>query len=468
MKKVLALALAALVLASATATGATTGKLDPSFGEGGRVVSATALGAYAPGLGSKAALSPDGRTYILANERTLLAFEPNGQVAAGFGAGGARDAFLPGDLLLGSVGIAVDHQGRVLVAATIVPEEKPDPEAERQSDPVPEIRKAILVARFTSAGQPDPSFGSNGRIVTHFGLPPPTVPASPRFGPGTPRHPRVSSSGIAIDAAGRIVLSGQRLAGYGTCSGSGDLYLSEREAFLARLGDDGRPDPSFGRDGVVALRMGPVGSPVPDEGGGVFASVGTPLPCGNRWATGYLFHLDAAGAPVASFGNGGWRVIPEDPYVKMLPDGRGGLILMPRSSLWNRMLILRRLRADGTWDRRFGRKGVAEPFPFPEGTLSFADAAIGRGGRIYVTGSWTRKARGTGAKHRFLLFRLDRLGRLDRRYGILRTGFGKGTAGFSRFLLITPGGKPLVIGPVESPSLPGGVGVAIARYLPGR
>lgn len=468
MKKSLALALAALTLVTATAMGAGTGKLDPSFGEGGRVISTAALGAYAPGLGSKAALSPDGRTYVLAGERTILAFEPNGQVATGFGAGGARDAFLPEDLVLGSVSIAVDHQGRVLVAATIVPEEKPDPEAERQSDPVPEIRKAILVARFTAAGQPDPGFGSNGRIVTHFDLPPPTIPASPRFGPGAPRHPRVSSNGIVVDAAGRVVLSGQRLAGYGTCSGSGDLYLPEREAFLARLGDDGRPDPSFGRNGVVALRMGPVGSPVADEGGGAFASVGTPLPCGNRWATGYLFHLDAAGAPVAGFGNGGWRIIPEDPYVKMLPDGRGGLILMPRSSLWNRMLILRRLLADGTWDRRFGPKGVAEPFPFPEGTLSFADAAIGRGGRIYVTGSWTRKARGTGAKHRFLLFRLDRLGRLDRRYGILRTGFGRGTAAFSRFLLIAPGGRPLVIGSLGRPPWADGENLAMARYLPGR
>lgn len=102
------------------------------------------------------------------------------------------------------------------------------------------------------------------------------------------------------------------------------------------------------------------------------------------------------------------------------------------------------------------------------GTLSFADAAIGPGGQVYVTGSWVRKARAGTAKRRFLLSRLDRQGDLDRRYGVLRAGFGKGTTAASRSLLIAPGGGPLLIGALQSPLLPGGQGIALARYLPGR
>lgn len=467
MKKLLPLSLALLCLAvPATASGA--GRLDPSFGAGGRAVWPTSLADTAYGVGTKAAESPDGRTFVLLGERRVLAFTASGQIDGGFGAGGSVEVFRPDELVHGPVSIAVDRQGRLLVAATVVPQEPPDPTPEGPPENVPEQDQAILLARYTPQGQPDPGFGAGGRLITRLGFPPPRVPESPFFGPGEPRRARVAAAGIAIDGAGRIVLSGTYLAAYDLCSGPAG-YRPHRDAFLARLGEDGRPDPGFDRDGVAILREGPVGPPAVDESGGVLASVGTPLPCeiSRRESAGYLFHLDAAGAPVASFGQGGWRPIPEDPYVKLLPDGRGGLLLMPDSASWRRTLILRRLGPDGTWDRSFGRRSVAEPFPAPKGTLTFTDAALGAGGHVYVTGIWRRKARGA-VKGRFLLFRLDRSGILDRRYGVLRTGFGKGSKALSLFLLMAPEGRPLAVGPVASPLLPGGEGVALARYLPGR
>ena len=275
----------------------------------------------------------------------------------------------------------------------------------------------------------------------------------------------MTASGVAVDAAGRIVLSGTYLAGYELCS-DGRTNRAQRVAFIARLGDSGQPDPGFGGNGVVTLREGPVGPPTPDESGGVYVSAGTPMPCeiSRREAVGYLFHLDAAGASVASFGAGGWRTIREDPFLKLLPDGRGSLILLPQIGQWRTNLALRRLRPDGSWDRNFGHGSVAEPFPFAKGTLNFTDAGIG-GGHIYVSGNWKRKARGNGAKQRFLLFRLDRHGQLDRRYGVLRTGFGKASMALSRHLLMTPGNKPLLLGPVKSP-LTNSEGLALARFLP--
>jgi len=151
--------------------------------------------------------------------------------------------------------------------------------------------------------------------------------------------------------------------------------------------------------------------------------------------------------------------------MNLLPDGRGGAITMEAG--WPATTILRRLRPDGSWDLHFGNAlGRAEPFSYPRGTLLLEDAAIGRGGRIYVVGSWTRKPRPGSAKRRFLLFRLDRRGLLDRRYGVLRTGFGQGTTARSLSVLIAPGGGPLAIGPFRDPQA-GYEGLALARYLPG-
>jgi len=464
MPLVLALAVA-LVLPSAAAGH---GRLDPSFGDGGRVVRATSLFGTSIATNS-AAGSPDGHTYSVVGEWTVLGFDPDGRIDTDFG-GGAVEAFPAGTLVRGPAGIAVDPQGRILVAATIMPIE-PAPAFPAESEPpepVPEPQQAILVARFTPAGQPDPSFGDEGLLVTRLGFPPPQIPPGRVFGTDKARRARVAAAGIAIDAAGRIVLSGTYLAGYEVCP-DGHPSSSHREAFLARLGDDGRPDPTFGHEGVALLREGPVGAPVPDAGGGIYASVGTPMPaCARslRKSRGYLFHLDSAGTPVAGFGAGGWRPIPEDTFVKLLPDERGGLILMPGSVQWRSKLVLRRLRADGSWDRAFGRGSVAEPFPAPRGTLIFTDAGIDLDGRIYVTGSWKRKVHGGGAERRFLLFRLDRRGQLDRRYGVLRTGFGKGTKALSLRLLITPTGSPLALGPITD-HIAGYEGLALARYLPG-
>lgn len=465
MKKLLGLFLAAILLLPAAA--AARGRLDPSFGDGGRAVRAAGLltSSYRPG--SKVAESGDGHTYALLNERTVLAFTSGGQVETGFGANGVLEVFRPDDLVHGPTTIAVDRQGRLVVATTVAPNETPPPGAEREyePEPVPEQQQAILLSRFTPAGQPDPSFGDGGRVLTRLGLPAPQIDPRLDFGPGRPRRARVATAGIAIDAAGRIVLSGSYLAGYEFCPGA-PRYRQRRGSFLARLGEDGRPDPSFGASGVAPLREGPIGPPVPDRSGGVYVSLGAGYPCelSQRQAAGYLFHLDGAGIPVVGFGEGGWRVIAEDPFVEMLPDDRGGVILMPTNPAWRNSLTVRRLRADGSWDPGFGRGGAATPFPAPRGALVFSDAAIGPGGHIYVTGSWKRKPASAGPKRRFLLFRLDERGLLDRRFGVVRTGFGAGTSALSRFLLITPEGKPLALGPITDPRT-GLEGLALARYL---
>lgn len=465
MKRLFCLGLAVLALASPATAGAR-GSLDPSFGEGGRAVRATTLSGTDYTRPGSVAEAPDGHVYALVGERTVLAFLPDGGVDLGFGAGGAIDAFPAGELIHGPVAIAVDRLGRIVVGATIVPNETPPPGSESPPpENVPDRPQAVFLTRFTSSGQLDQSFGEGGRLATRLGFPPPAVPDDPLFGEGSPRRARVGLSGLAIGADGRIVLSGTYLSGYEICRGTRPWGRPTWNAYLARLDDAGDPDPGFGQGGRAVLREGPVGPPVPDELGGAYASVGTPMPCetSRRESRGYLFRLDAGGAPVANFGLGGWRPIEEDIGLKLLPDGRGGAVAMEGN--WPGTSVLRRLRADGGWDPAFGNHGRAEPFPYPRGTLALHDAAIGSGGRIYVVGTWKRKPRGDSAKRRFLLFRLDRRGRLDRRYGVLRTGFGRGTSARSLSVLIAPGGRPLAFGPFSGP-LAGYEGLALARYLP--
>lgn len=466
MKKLATLVLVLLALALPAGAGAASGHLDPSFGSGGRAIAA--IGPVSPynALSGESAIGPDGRIYVLLLDQTLIAFGPSGELDAGFGLGGAISLPEPDGPLLGPVDVAVDPLGRIVVASTIVPEEPPDPEA--GTDPSPERPYAVLVARYTAGGQPDASFGAGGRVVTRLGFPPAPIAAELGWGATKARKARVTNAGLAIDAAGRILLSGSSVASYGACA-DGRGYEVHRLAFLARLDGFGRPDPSFGANGVAVLGEGPVGAPAPDPRGGVFASVGAPTPlCADtpRRSAGFVSHLDAAGTAVAGFGRGGWRPLPDDPLATLLPDSRGGLVLMPGGGGWRNQLVFRRLRADGSWDRRFGSRGTATPFPSPRGSLHFTAAAMAPSGRIYATASWTRKPRGGGPKRRFVLFRLTPKGELDRGYGIVRTGFGKGTFAVSRQLLMS-GGRPLALGPFQSPAMPGTEGIALARYLGG-
>ena len=101
----------ALFAGSAAAAGTSAG-LDPSFGNGGRITAAVAGARYGAASVQGMALSPDGRTYVLAHS-VVLAFEADGQPAAGFGKGGRVKVEPAG--AEGVTGLAVDSQGLVSV-----------------------------------------------------------------------------------------------------------------------------------------------------------------------------------------------------------------------------------------------------------------------------------------------------------------------------------------------------------------
>ena len=171
--------------------------------------------------------------------------------------------------------------------------------------------------RFTAMGEPDPSFGGDGRVTTSFPV-------------------YASSNVVDIDSEGRIVVAGST---HISCSETWNRYA------LARYLVDGSLDPSFGDGGTQTTNWGSVGTSLRDI---EFQADGKIVVSGNRYAgacspgitnstvTRYTEdgHLDT------SFGSGGElrRDIPHGPH----HDGNNALALGPDDSLWA-------TGADGYW-----------------------------------------------------------------------------------------------------------------------
>jgi uncharacterized delta-60 repeat protein len=351
-----AVVLLALALVSAPAD-ARPGQLDPSFGAAGKLV----LAKHGYEGEVRAAALPDGRT-VIANWKEVRLLLPSGAVDGGFGEGGvARLALPPGTAAADLKGIAVDAQGRIVVAETVRFESTPS----ATYDPIAMLFSApsrVLIERLTPDGRPDPSFSGDGVLVTDFGLPPPSVSGYS----GLPSI--VEARGMAIDPQGRIVLTGLRTRGLGCIIAKLALPLAASEAFLARLLPDGTPDASFGGAGSVALGTATsIGGPFTDTSGGVFVSTSALMSCAAFSAPATLLHLLADGTMDGGFGSGGSRPLtsPNGPELSLggVDSTRRALLLGVRpgrrdSAGPNRILV-RRLQADGSLDGSFGKGGTA-------------------------------------------------------------------------------------------------------------
>ncbi len=186
------------------------GTLDRSFGTGGIVV--TRLGKRSS-WARAIALQPDGRivvagVYLAPNavegEFALVRYEPNGRLDSGFGEGGKVITSFPSGAS-GAWGVAVQADGRIVVGGAA-------------SAKVNLYTPDFAVARYTTEGTLDASFGDGGLKVTRF--------------------PDGSSYGraLVIQPDGRILLAGGAEPG---------------RFALARYEPDGRLDQSFGSDGRV-------------------------------------------------------------------------------------------------------------------------------------------------------------------------------------------------------------------------
>jgi uncharacterized delta-60 repeat protein len=407
MRKALLLAasVAILVLATGAARAEAPASLDSGFGKGGKVT----LPRQVEKTWDTVQLS-DGRIVIPSRDG-LVALLPSGRIDSSFGVDGFASLFLPPGAIQATVAdLLVDSQGRLVVvgdAGLCTPGE----------NGCTDSRNAVLVERFDSNGNLDPGFGEGGFFTSDFGVAPPT-PAQPMPGIGIPPPPAGQSPSVlaryaAIDPAGRIVISAQRLAGYQFHKG---YFVNRYEAFVARLEADGKVDSTFAAGGILPMPPSEtLGRPIADAQGGFylqsFASTGSTL-----------MHLQPNGQADPGFGQDGGRPLPTGTGSPVILDGFGRLLLYGNLQGWKERrlangVLIKRLLPNGSLDRSFGRSG-AIAFRMPR--LYTGRIALDEQGRILVAAALkeqSKKGRRRALPAGFALSRLRPDGGIDPSFG---------------------------------------------------
>ncbi len=179
----------------------------------------------------------------------------------------------------------------------------------------------------------------------------------------------------------------------------------------------GRLDRDFGRRGLVRTSLGSgadVATAVAVQADGRIVVAGHSRSAGGTSKVALVRHR-ADGALDPSFGRGGkvLAALPEDAEIEALALGPDGEIVVAGSTsvVGGRAAFVARFLADGAPDPSFGDEGrfVLEG---PKAPTRARALAITADGAAVIAG-----AEGAGSRQRFLVFRLDRSGRLDPTFG---------------------------------------------------
>jgi uncharacterized delta-60 repeat protein len=180
------------------------GRLDPSFGSGGKLTTDFPGG---PDFANSVAIDSADRivaagasTELPGTALALARYEPNGDLDPSFGFGGKVTTDFGGEGIAYSV--TIDSQGRIVAAGGTT-----------------EVNGEFALARYEPNGGLDPSFGAGGKVTTHFWS-------------GGIAH------SVAIDSRDRIVAAGARC-------------IEDCDFAIARYKPNGSLDRSFSRDGKV-------------------------------------------------------------------------------------------------------------------------------------------------------------------------------------------------------------------------
>jgi uncharacterized delta-60 repeat protein len=462
---------ASALAGSALAKGPGAGRLDPSFGKGGKAMAAFPA-ENAGDVGVKydlpfqftaghleMALAPGGKIVVAGSTR-IVRLLANGKPDPQFGAGGSvAISRLPGRTFV-LAAAAVDSQGRVLLAGSARP-------LPSESTPDPLISSAVVM-RFAADGSVDHSFGDQGVLVSDFGIKPPEI------GPTRYKGAAVGLRSLAVDSQDRPLLTGGFVAKITYCSSAQEAVST---AFVARLTETGTQDPSFGDNGlrqVADFSSFEQGDLFP--GGALFAvGLGKPR-CGSEGGGPpvVLTGFGREGNLDPGFGFAGFRVVgyKSAPVAAIAPSGK--VVLLGAKE--NGKQLVTRLLPNGASDPGFSRTGRINLIPPKHGAV--AAVAVDSQGRLLFAGRVTKrvskKKKNQLTRSSFLLARMNPEGSFDRSFGghgSVRTGFGGPSSSFATQVMVDAKGRILVGGGVSTPKLNTGGGFALARYLsdpPGR
>jgi uncharacterized delta-60 repeat protein len=454
------------------------GQLDRSFNGDGKLV--TELPTGSGGFGSPtyrlpfefaagriAMAAAGGGKLIVASNKAIVEYLANGRPNPSFGGNGAVPIGGIEGIRFRLADIAVDSQGRLLVAGTSTPTNELG-----MGGPVAgPLPSTAIIRRYLPNGQLDPSFGTEGVLKTDFSAPPPAFEGS--------AYPAaaVGVVGITIDQADRPIVTGSAVVEVGLCAPS-EARFQRSQAFVARLqAANGVPDPSFAGSGIKTIG-GLAWLGLPSAAAAGVISVGAKVdPCpqgGGPEAPSVLTSLMGDGGLNQGFSGGGFWSQPFIRVSDLVVAPSGKLVLLARTLELKRGEWIEsageaiRLRGNGTFDRSFGRGGRAE-IELPKHS-SIAGLAIDRKGRVLLAGTIVHQLRHKKrSQQRFLLIRTTVAGEADGdfgRSGRVTTAFGaRGNVRASE-VLVDRAGRVTVGGKFSGPAT--GDAFAIARYLGGK
>jgi uncharacterized delta-60 repeat protein len=366
------------------------GRLDRSFGAGGKVLGN--FGTPNDSWAHSIAVQPDGKVVVAGAMRprngptrfALARYTTRGRLDPSFGRKGEVLTRLgSGRNVSQAQAVALQSDGK-LVAVGLW-----------SKSPIGGPTRFAL-ARYTAQGRLDPSFGGGGKVLTDFGV-----------------HSDSQATAIAVQPDGKIVVAGDDLTD--TRGDRGVFALA-----LVRYKTDGKLDPSFGSGGRVVTKIGGSSGAsalvVQPDGKLVVAGSGGGDPALIRYAAdgkldpsfGKLGELlGVAGFPLAAL------ALQRDG--KFVTAGTGTLARSPRED--SRVFALARCTKDGSLDSSFGRGGkLLTDFHTGAGAQAVAGQSDGK-----------IAAAGTVGSKDFAVARYTSSGRLDTQFGVggrVRTDFG--------------------------------------------
>ena len=436
-----------------TAAGAAPGKLDPGFGNGGVVVTATAPGNggdFQNGL----ALQPD-KKIIVGGESDLGAaagglqwrisrYTHKGALDGSFGTGGTVTTSMSG------VGgddehvwaLALQGDGKIVAAGEAVT-------ATGGLD--------VALARFEANGTLDTSFGTGGKVTT-------------AIGPGTRRD---NVFQVEVVDRGKILVAGFADMGQGA---------GRRNFMLARYNPDGTLDGTFGSGGIVITRVAPgdngdqadTNGMVIDPAGKIVVAGSANMGLGAGGLNFAVARYNADGSLDSSLDGDGivtTAMAPGDDtdVVSGIAIDENGKIVaggVADTGGFVFDLALARYERDGSLDTSFGTSGKVTTNVGPGNTDDdHEDLVIQPTGKILVGGGTAPTA--IGADGDFMVARYNADGTLDRTFGlggIVVTPTGSGNEDIFE-LALESDAKLIAAGECDQAAT--GTDVCVARYKVG-
>jgi uncharacterized delta-60 repeat protein len=431
-----ALAALAVLVPVGGASAALPGDLDPGFGVGGKVTAPFGPESGASGV----AVQPDGKILVAGSPEasqglSIARLLPNGALDSSWGKGGV--AMTPLGKFAVAFDLAVQPDGKVVAVG-----EAPGTENED-----------FAIVRYLANGTPDPGFGGGDGVVV--------VPVGTKGDQGR---------AVALGPGGRIAVVG-----------IADLPSFRDAVGVAMLESDGTPEAAFAGDGTTVVTTE---SGEDDRGEGVaFQSDGKILVADSTGAGGgdgfTLIRLGLSGKPDSSFGGDG---VVETPIpgeggieegrisdVLVQPDGRivgGGYGFDYTGEEFVGKFEIVRYLSNGELDPSFGSGGMVGVRL--QGEHSFGrQLGLAANGKLVLGGTYDTSENPLEEYEAPALVRLNPNGSLDSSFGSGGTVLGplEGNVEEESLegLALQPDGKIVTVGTQYRE--PGGFSGVVSRYI---